>query len=365
MIEVIFYGLSENRGGIETWIKNLADHIDRTAFHFSFIDLTAPDAHPCFYEELKALGADFYKITPRSSSVIQNRKELDKLFTEHHFDILHFNAVTLSYVLPVEIALKHGCKVVVHSHSSGVDSKSVTAVLHKLNKAFLSFCPIKRVAVSELAGKWLFGKREFNILYNGIDTERFGFNAEARDRIREQLHCENKILIGHVGAFLPVKNHRFILEVFKTLKRKLPNAALCLLGDGPIRRDIEKMAAEKGLEEDVIFCGNRKNVQEYYAAMDLFLFPSLYEGFPISVIEAQCEGLSCVISDAITKEVVLKKSTKQIPLSSDVTEWVKAVSEGIEAGKKIDRTSAFKEIEASGFSLNEEINRIEELYSSL
>jgi glycosyltransferase involved in cell wall biosynthesis len=226
MIEVLLFGLSDNMGGIETYLKKIWDNIDKSRFHFNFIDMTGANRQACFYDELSQSGATFYKITPRRESVLKNRRDLNRLFKEHHFDIFHFNVNTLSYLVPVEVALKNGCAVVVHSRNAGASKNKITRLLHVLNKKRLQRMPVHRIAVSPLAGDWLFGSSNFDVFFNGVDTQRFQYTDENRKKIREEQRCTDKLVIGNVGAFTPAKNHRFMVDVFEKVKEKNPDMTI-------------------------------------------------------------------------------------------------------------------------------------------
>ena len=368
MIEVIHFGLSENKGGIESYLKRITENIDRKKVHFSFIDMTGEDSIPCIQEELECFGADFYKITPRRKSVLQNRRELEYLFKNHSFDILHFHVNTLSYITPVEIALKYNCKVIIHSRSGSASSLRITRLLHEINKCRIRKWPVVRIAVSELAGKWLFGESsKYYIFNNAIDTRKFKFDLEMRVKTRNVLKCENCFVIGHVGAFLPVKNHEFLLNILAEIIKYDLNVRLWLIGDGPLKPRIENMAAELGILEKIHFLGVRDDVNNLYSGMDLFVFPSEFEGFPNAVLEAQCEGIPCLISDSITREVDILDCVYRISIKHSKEEWVEKILYLSKEKLKDDRyrKAASGIIDKRGFSVEVEKRRLENLYTWL
>ena len=361
MIEVLLFGMSDNRGGIETYLKKIWDNIDKTRFHFNFIDMNGSNKKACFYDELSQNGASFYKITPRRESAIKNRKDLNRLFKEHHFDIFHFNVNTLSYLLPVEIALKNGSAVVVHSRNGGTSNRVITRVLHAVNKKRLQKMHVTRIAVSPMAGEWLFGKSKFDVYYNGVQTEKFKYTDENRKRIRAEQKCENKLVIGNVSVFTPAKNHRFMIDVFEKIKERNPDSSLWFVGDGVERANIEQYIAEKGLQSDIKLLGRRSDVPEIYAALDLFLFPSTFEGFGNVLLEAECEGVPCLISDCIPQDALIMDNTAVLSLDESLECWADKIME-MSQKQKTDRSKCNEEIEKTVFSVKSEICRIEELY---
>lgn len=363
MIEILQFGLSDNLGGIETYIKKIHDNIDQTRFHFSFIDMTGDNCHPLFEEEFKINGCNFYKVCPRRVSITKNRRDLEKLFSEHHFDVLHFNENTLSYFTPVVFALKHGCKVIVHSHNSSVVRKT-SKILHIINRFTLKFMNVERVAVSHLAGEWAFKKSDYKFFPNGVDTSKFIFSKEKRDTIRRSLHCENKLVISEVASFLPVKNHIFTIEVFKRIKKMNSDAVLWFIGQGATMENIKSIVRENELENSVFFLGRRKDMTNLYCGMDGFILPSLHEGYPNVAMEAQSMGVPCLISDAVTNEIKMLDILEFMPLSAPPEAWAEKLL-GIIKNAKIERKDACKLMEEKGASIKYEIQRIETLYESL
>ena len=365
MIHILHFGLSTNKGGIETYLRKIWNNIDRSKFHFSFLDMTGEGNVPCFYEELKNNGCDFYKITPRSISPRKNRAELEALFREQHFDILHFHVNTLSYITPVLVALKHGCRVIVHSRSAGSSKRLITRILHHTNKVLLRQADITRIGVSKLATDWLFGSDMPSAVYNnGIDIDRFRFCEMDRTMIRKELGCENQLVIGHVGAFLPAKNHRFVVDVFSRICTYRQDAVLWLVGQGPERQAVERYVKENGLCDNVCFLGSRENMPQVYAGMDVFILPSLFEGFPNAMLEAQCTGLPCLQSNCITKEVLIADNATNFSLAETADVWADMLLT-VAQHQYADRQLGALCVENAGFSVRQEILRIEKLYKNV
>ena len=363
-MEILQFGLCDNLGGIETYIKKIHDNIDQSRFHFSFIDMTGENGHPAFEDEFKMRGCTFYKVSPRRVSIKQNRRDLEKLFTEHHFDVLHFNANTLSYIAPILIALKHGCNVIVHSHSVSSVGNKITKYLHIINSFRLRFCQVKRVAVSEPAGKWFFNKRAFIFSPNGVDTDIFRFSFEKRNKIRKTFECEDKLVIGQVATFIPVKNQAFTIEIFEQIKMIVPNAVMWFIGQGETMEQIKTLVHEKHLDDSVLFLGRRTDMPDLYCGMDAHILPSLYEGFPNVAMEAQAMGLPCLFSDCITKEIKVFESLDFMSLSETPEAWADKLLKMINTAN-IDRVNACKRIEEKGMSVKQEILRIEKLYAGI
>lgn len=371
-IKVLHFGLSLNRGGIETYLHKISSNINNEKFSFSFINSTS--SFPCFYEELSEMGCEFYDITSRRKNIWKNKRDLKELFRECEFDILHFHVNTLSYIDPVLFALKNNVKVIIHSRNAGAAGSNLTQFLHKINKVRIQALAdkITKVSVSQLAGEWLFGKNgNFNVLNNGIDLDKFHFLPEERIALRESLGIDSSTcLLGNVGAFVPAKNQEFAVNVLKKTINSGIDAKLLLIGEGSLKQNVISLVEELGLGDKVLFLGKREDMPSLFSALDIFLFPSFYEGFPNAVLEAQACGLPCLISDKITDEVVINKNiTKRLSIDiANYKEWLECVAffanERLSdhVGSVHERSVAWKTIQEAGFSYKEEMIRLESLY---
>lgn len=363
MIRVLHYGLSMNTGGIETYLYKLWKHIDKEMFHFDFIDTNL--GTPCFYDEFVEMGSQFYKVTPRNISIKKNKEDLQKLFETESFDIVHCHLNTLSYIEPIKIALKYGCEVIVHSRSSNSPKALTTKILHYYNYIKITQLDnqLTKLAVSRKAGNWLFGENTtFNIINNGIDLNKFKFKNSVRNNMRDELDLNDKFVIGHVGAFLYAKNHKFILEIFKSSLEYNEHSILMLVGDGPLILKIKAMAEEMKISDKILFMGIRSDIPDLMASMDVFIFPSFYEGFPNVILEAQATGLPCLISDKITDEIIINKNCEVCSLNSSSKMWV---SRMYSVDRIPERERAYKLIQECGFSIGEQINTIEKVYTNI
>lgn len=359
-MNILYYGLSANQGGIETYLYKVARNINKEVFHIAYIDETGGQA--CFREELEALGAKFYDITPRRESIFQNHRDLNRLFSENKIDVLHFNCNSLSYVTPILVAQKHGTKIVLHSRNSKANLFS--SIMHRINFVRINSMDekkIKRIAVSDVAGQWMFGKkRKYEVINNGVDINKFQFDANIRDKQRLLLGMEDKHIYGNVGAFLEAKNHAFLLRIFRRVLEIDNNAVLLLVGDGPLRDKIEQLAVELRIAENVVFMGIRNDIPELLMAMDCLIFPSLYEGFPNVILEAETTGLPIVMSEKITDEVMILETCKKLRLDMPDEKWAKMCVQLMRSD--ILRNEAAGLIEKAGFSVDKEIKRIENIY---
>ncbi len=361
MIRILHYGLDSHLGGIETYIYKLYNNINKNEFKFDF--LTIGKEEVCFYKEFKEMGSDFYSITPRSSNPVKNRLELSKVLKSGKYDIVHCHMNTLSYIAPIKVALKNNSAVLLHSRNAGAPKSILTNILHTINSWFLPRKRIEMVSVSDLAGYWLFGKdAKFTVINNGIDIDKFTFRESSRRRIRKELGIEDEVVILNVGALRQQKNHMFLLDVYKEVTKKHNKTKLILVGDGRLKQDILQKIKLLEIEDNVILLGRRDDIPEILSSADVFLFPSFYEGFPNAVLEAETSGLPCLISDVITKEVIINENCHAMSLDNSVDEWASKLL-ALKGFK--DRKIGAKNIKMKGFSVEDEVRKIEEIYRKM
>jgi len=361
MIRVLHIGLSSHLGGIESYLYKLANNINKKKYKFDFM-VIGDEQKACYYDDLKRIGCGFYSVTSRKDSYIKHKKDIKELFKNNNFDIIHCHMNSLSNIAPIKLALKFNRKVIVHSRNGQLSSSHffITKFLHYYNCLRLPKKDVKKLAVSKVAGEWMFGKNaDFSVLNNGIDVNKFKFNEVARRKIRQQLDIKDEFCIVHVGAFRSQKNHDFILDIFKHFVEIKPKSKLLLLGTGELMSQFKYKANELGIINNILMVGNKNNVSDYLSAGDVFLFPSLFEGFPNAVLEAQASGLPCLISDTITKEVLINNNCVTFPLEKSPIEWAQKI---LELPAFDNRLKAAENITQCGLSVKQEVKKIETIY---
>ncbi len=357
-MKILHVGISEHLGGIETYLYKIAANIDLQKYSFDF--LTYPGVTPCFYEEFSAMGCRFPRVTSRRESLLKFRKEFTALLKREQYDIVHCHLVTYSFIEPIKIALKNGAKVVVHSHSGSYLGSRRSKALHYVNRAFVPYKKITKLAVSQEAATWLFGKQAGTVvLNNGVDLRRFVYSAPERTRVRQELGVGDERLFVHVGRFTEAKNHGFLIDVFHELVKMEPTAKLMLVGEGSLKASIEEKVAALGLQNNVIFTGIRKDIASVLSAGDVFVFPSFYEGFPCSLIEAEATGLYCFAADTITKEAQIDGLCRYLSLDLGAKAWAEQLHayEG-----KVERASCGEKIRAAKLDVESDMERLQEIY---
>lgn len=311
-----------DNGGIESVVMNYYRNIDRSKYQFDFI--TSIDSSLPQKEEIESLGGKIY-LTPRYTSLFKYNKALKKIFKENDYSIVHCHMGALS-LFPLRIAKKCGIKSrICHAHSTSSKKEWKRNLIKKILRLFVKIYPTDYFACGEYAGRWLYGNKTFNkgnvhVMPNAIDCELFKYNEKIRKEVRKELKIEDKFVIGNIGRFVSQKNHTFLIDIFNEISKKIDNAILVLIGEGPLEKQIKDKVKEYNLEEKVLFLGVRKDCYRMYQAMDLFVLPSLYEGLPVVGVEAQCAGLPCIFSDTTTQEILITKSSVMVPL--ELSKWV-------------------------------------------
>lgn len=323
-VRVLHTVVNMNRGGAETLIMNLYRNIDRRRVQFDF--LTCKEG--VFDAEILELGGRIHRI-PYITDVghFGYVKALDNFFLEHRkYKIVHSHMDKMSGLV-LRAAKKAGVPIrVAHSHSTKSEG-SVPARIYKWYASrFIPSCATNIMACSYAASKWLFGKDSGNclIIKNGINLKQFAFSPGVRKKIREHLGInESCLIIGHVGRFCTPKNHVFAIDVFKEFYKLQPESVLLLVGDGPLRSAMENKVEDLNLQDKVKFLGVRSDVNCLLQAIDVFIFPSIYEGLPVTLIEAQGAGIPCLISNTITSEVDMGINLVEYLPLNDKMMWVK------------------------------------------
>ena len=345
------------RGGLETMLMNYYRAIDRTKVQFDF--LTHRDFRADYDDEIEALGGKTYRLpnlNPFSRSYLG---ALDRFFREHpEYRIVHSHLDCMS-AIPLKAAKKHGVPVrIAHSHSSRQD-RDLKYPMKLLFKRGISMQATQLFACGTEAGKWMFGTDDFRVLNNAIDARRYCFDPKVRQEVRKELGIPaDTPVVGHVGRFMAPKNHGFLLRIFAELP---DNAMLLLVGEGELQQKNERLAEELGIRDRTIFIGLRSDVDRMLQAMDVFVFPSLYEGLPLSIIEAQAAGLPCLISDKVPIECKKTDLVTQIPLDASPAEWAEAVLSAAEA----PRGDTLAQIREAGFDIRANAEWLQNYYLSV
>lgn len=329
-IKILFEGLSQNIGGIENYVYNLYKNIDKSKYDISF--LVDGDIKIAYYDQYKSEGCDFFYTENRKKSYTKYLKDLKKIYSENQFDIIHINVMSYSLFERITMACKYSkAKIIVHSHSTGyAKGYCKTKLLHQIGKIFVRNKKFYKVACGEDAGNYMFGKNDFSIINNGVDTERFKYSEENRKEIRDEFNIdETTTVLTNVGAFFPVKNHSFLIDIFNEYLKINPKSLLLLVGEGFLKEKIEAKVEDLKIQNSVIFAGKRGDVNKIYSASDAYVMPSISEGLSVALCEAQANGLKCFTSDGVDKKTNISGNVEFISLKEDGKYWAEYISKNL------------------------------------
>lgn len=336
-----------NVGGAETFLMKLYRAIDKNLYQ---MDFCLGSSFKSYYEdEIVGYGGKIFHITAKSENLKKFKKELFNVVKTNNYKyILKVTANSMG-MMDLKICKKAGVEhCCVRSSNSSDQGGIKIKILNVLGKLlYLRYADVL-IAPSKLAAKYTFGKtRKVNYLYNGIDFDQYKFNDEKRKIIRKLYGIsDNFTVFGHVGRFDRQKNHKFLLEVFSKYHLQQPNSVLMLVGSGELLAECKNLTSMLGIKDSVIFCGQVQNTPDYLSAMDIFMLTSLYEGMPNTLIEAQANGLPCLVSSTITTEANITNNCFYIPLKNDM--WLSALN----GYKRLKRISPYELFKESGYLIH-------------
>ncbi len=344
--------------GILQVVLNWHKNIDRTKIQFDYLYFKTTSV-TC-EKEIENLGGKCYKLPyPSFLKPWIFIKAVKEFFKNHKYNTIHSHVIHLSFFF-YPIAKFYGVKNIIHhSHTTKWSDKFLNGLRNRILFFFVRPFITKQLACSDLAGKFLFTKG-YTVINNGIDTDKFKFNQEGRNRIRKDLNIENKFVVSNIGRFAIQKNYTFLIEIFNEVYEQDKNSVLLLVGDGLLKQQIEKQVQDLNLTNNVKFLGVRNDIVNIYQAIDILVMPSFYEGLPVVGVEAQAAGLPCLFADTISKDILICNS-KQLSLKLSVKQW----ADEILKYKNFIRKAESETLKNKGFDIKEATRRIENLYFQL
>lgn len=343
---------SLNQGGAETFLMKLLRNFDKTEYMLDFCVMS--NEIGTYEAEIKDLGGIIYHIVPKSQNPIKCFCEIRKIVKDHGYEsVIRVNEHSLSVIDLIAAKLGGAKKLIMRSSNADSGSKK-QRILHRAFYFLPRMIPNVKIAPSIKAAEYTFGKGnvkkgKVNFLQNGLSVDDFTFNEEIRNSLRHEFSLEDKFVVGHIGRFSAQKNHRFLVDIFKEILKQKENALLLLVGgNGELLEETKVYVDELGLCDKVLFLGNRSDVPKLLSAFDVLVFPSLFEGMPNVVIEAQAAGLPCLISDTITYEADITGLVKYFPLEKSAKDWA---DEALLQSKSFERKSYSKEFYDAGYTI--------------
>ena len=362
MKRILVIGMTGLIGGVETFIYNVVKYIDRGRYHFDFL-VIGQDKKSVFEKEINDLMDDgenhFYYAPNLKRDFFRASKWLKDFYDSHRYDAIYMNTTTAARIMFCRYAVKHqGVKLITHSHSGNAISFK-KGLSSRIFKHYVTKNSWEKLACSEKAYAWMYDDtpKDDVVIPNGIDTDKFKFSLENRNAVRKELGIRNdKIVVGHVGRWAPPKNQIYFVSLSKILGDKY--LFLCL-GDGPDKEPFLQAVKDEHLEDRFIVLPARSDVYRYYSAMDLFAMPSHYEGLPIVAVEAQSNGLSCVLSDNISRQTNISGRCEFVS-NENIDKWVNAVKE-----LNLERFDGAKVLKEKGFSIINTVSMVEKVFDRI
>lgn len=351
-----------NRGGAETMIMNIYRNIDRSKIQFDFIVHTN---EKCDYnDEILEYGGKIFNVPKYAGkNHFKYKRAWREFFNSYpEYKIIHAHMRSTAAIY-LKIAKQYGLFTIAHSHSTASRGSFLEQMVKNIMQIPIRYRADYLFACSDEAGKWLFGKNvikknNYKIIKNAIDIEKYTFNEFKRNEIRKKINIQNKFVVGHVGSFTYPKNHKFLIDVFYEIQKQKEDSVLLLIGDGELRPEIEEQISKLGINNKVIITGVVPNVSDYMQAMDVFVFPSIFEGLGMVVIEAQASGLQCIVSENVPQEAYITDRIKSISLHKKYEIWVSQILKYT----NLKRKNECEKLNDNGYYINDVASTLEKFY---
>ena len=370
VLEVVY---SLNAGGIETFIVNLLRNMPKEKICVDLAVIKREGEEQFYDEEIKKLGIKIYSLGDFSKGKVYKyytvRRDLYRLYKKNQYDLVHIHSGQVDKLADMLLAKRAKVpSIIVHSHNQGLAASvkfyRMRCMLQSISRFIYSHAKVHLFSCSEAAAGWAYTKvacvsGRVKIVNNVLDCEKYTFSNEKRERVRKELGLENSFVLGHIGRFNYQKNHDFLIDVFREIHRKESNAVLLLLGTGELQETVKDKVHTYGLDASVRFVGVTDKVPDYLQAMDVFLFPSRFEGLPVVGIEVQAASLQTIASDRITSEVAISPYFRFLSLDDGAQKWAELALEYKNGYERIDTAEYIKK---SGFAMGEIAKDVERCY---
>ncbi len=363
---VLVVGMTANIGGIETLMRAIVHSCDPTVVHFDFL---SNEPSIAYEDELTSLGCNSYHVTARRVSRSNFHRELRAFFEKHarDYDVIWENQNSAANIDYLVYAKRYGIpKRIIHCHNAQNGEGVLRGIMHTINRPTLASVATDFWTVSDESSEWFFGKNYkqlsgYRVFTNAIDVDTAAYDDDARKRCREELGVdEGTAILLNVGRLVPQKNQRVVLSCAAELMHRGIDAITLIAGEGPLRRELEAQAQELGISNRVRFLGMVGNVAELYSAADLFLFPSLFEGLSIALLEAQANGLPVVTSSAIVRSSIVNENVICVNVDDrSPVEWANATERALKIGR-----TAHSAVPGSEFDIKVQAETIQQLLIS-
>ncbi len=357
-ILIVMGGSYMGVGGIESMVINYYRHLDKNSLQIDFVFFGYGEG--LYDDEILQNGGRIFHLPIKSKHPIKSRSAMKKLLTEEKYDVVHANLNAAGIYSALKIAKK--CKIptrISHAHSTNHGTLSkLRWLINDFARKRITKYSTDNFACSDLAGDWYYPNKPYAIVPNAINTSAFLFNDQIRCEIRTDFGCEESFVIGHVGNLGYPKNQSFLLDVFYDIRKKCSTAKLWLIGEGEDLCNLQEKANTLGIAEHVRFLGKRNDVNKLLQAMDVFVLPSFFEGFPVVITEAIASDLPCIISDTVTKMVAFSDKVKMLNINGEIEDWSNSILQYMNN----PRRDNYELIVKSNFDISTEAIKLQKFY---
>ena len=333
MKRFLVYGLSNQWGGIEAIVHSIINQLENNIQFDILISGKGTDMrHKAHGRNVKIIP-----ITAWGTNVRKFRNELKIIVSNTHYDYVWINASLMCNRDIISVTRKYSqAEIITHSHGTYFEEENklkekILLFLHSMNRSYYSKNVKYKLMCSEASGKWFYGEKasdsgELHLIKNGIDTSVFKFDNNTRNNLRTSLGLTDEKVILHAGRLTEVKNQKFLIRLMRQIADQKMNVKLLIVGDGELRAELEDLITRLELNNFVMLLGSRSDINHFYQASDIFVLPSLHEGFPVTLTEAQTAGLPCVVSDRVSKETNITGAVKFLPIdNSSYSKWIEEI----------------------------------------
>lgn len=367
-MKILVVDIGPTSGGVERIVDSIYDRLERDKYHIDFLVY----GDMCYHEEKYVKNGNVFKVPKRYCHPIRHYNEVKKFFMIHKdYDVVWIHTRSCSNINAHKFARKYtNARIITHSHAikpetNGVIHKTIANVLISINQKKLLAYTDYAIGCSKAAYQYMFGagyKGEGKVIINGIDLDVFRFNYSERDAVRKEYGIdEDTTVIGHIGRFVPVKNHKFIIDMFSHLIKVHPKTCVMFVGDGAERESVKTYVKKNKLENSVFFVGEISNTEAYYSAFDVFMLPSMFEGLSLVSIEAQAEGLQSYISDDVPEDVIATDYIYRLNLVEGAEKWAEIIANNLKL-YKIDRNLSSDKLRKTAFDIDNTVEEIKRIF---
>ena len=346
--------------GVASFAINYFRNLDHKKVQMDFAlysDLPSP-----YYEEIRRAGSNIF-VLPNIKNLAKHLQACNRILKRGHYDVIHDNTMHITIPMMFCAMWNHVPVRILHSHSSKLGATRIKEIRNLIFLPLLCYPATDYLACSDLAGRMLFGNHLFTVVPNVISAKKFYFDEKRRNETRLKMNAQFKCIVGSVGRLAIEKNPFFAIDIFKVFLSLMPNAEYWWIGDGPLNEEVKQYVHKKGLDHSVKLLGSRTDVTDLYQAMDVFFFPSRFEGLGITGVEAQAMGLPMVVSDAVPKEMIYTDLADRVSLDAAPEIWAEHLKDA--AARQVDRINYAEDLKTSHYSDTGCGERMVEIYKQL